>query len=209
MKVSAGIFAKSFVVLAVLALGACAGSSQYMRDIAPEEANYAPENDKALVVFMRPSGLGFAVQSTVFDITSGDPVFIGVLSAKAKLAHQANTGQQRFMVLGEQADFMDAMLEQGKVYYTVVSPEMGLWKARFAFEPVHGDNVNSEDFAGWYADTRWVENLDTAEEWARQNMTDIRNKMTEYLPDWEKKSEKPTLGSEDGHQNLYQEAAAN
>ncbi len=70
---------KVAAALLLLLLGACAGSSQYMRDVAPEMVNYTPKPDQALVVFMRPSGLGFAIQSSVFDITDGSPIFLGIV----------------------------------------------------------------------------------------------------------------------------------
>ena len=113
------------------------------------------------------------------------------------------------MVLGENADFMDAMLSQGKVYYAVVSARMGVWKARFAFEPVHGAGINTPEFSDWYADTRWVENLESAEEWARSNMPSIREKMEEYLPEWQKGADKAIPNPEDGQEGLYQAASSN
>lgn len=196
--------AKATALLFLLTLGACAGTSSYMRDVVPEKANYAPAPDKALLVFMRPSGLGFAVQSTVFDITDGSPVFLGIVSAKTKIAHQANPGKRRYMVIGESADFMGATLDPGKVYYALVSPRMGFWKARFSLLPVRGSGLQTEEFSDWYKDTRWVENLATASGWARTNMPSIREKMTEYLPDWLKKADKPILASEDGQTKLFQ-----
>ena len=72
---------KFAAVLLLLVLAACAGKSEFMRDTAPDEALYAPQPSNALVVFMRPSGLGFAVQSSVFDVTSGEPIFISIASA--------------------------------------------------------------------------------------------------------------------------------
>lgn len=204
MKFSFRFVSKGAVVLLLVALGACAGKSEYMRDVAPDDANYAPDSDTALIVFMRPSGLGFAVQSTVFDVTSGDPVFIGVLPAKAKLAHHTEPGQQRFMVLGEGADFLDADLGGGKIYYTTVAPRMGLFKARFSFEPIRTADISTPEFATGYNDTRWVENLPTAQDWAVENMPSIVEKMADDLPDWEQGAEKATLNSEDGQASLYQ-----
>lgn len=204
MQISVYNAAKAMALLFLLTLGACAGSSSYMRDVVPEKANYAPAPDKALLVFMRPSGLGFAVQSTVFDITDGSPVFLGIVSAKTKIAHQAIPGKRRYMVIGESADFMDATLDPSKVYYALVTPRMGLWKARFSLRPVRGSDLQSEEFAGWYKDTRWVENLETASGWASSNMESIREKMKEYLPEWLQKTNKPILASEHGQAKMYQ-----
>ena len=194
---------KMIALLSVLLLGACAGSSTYMRDVAPEKANYTSQKDKALLVFMRPSGFAFAIQSSVFQIIDGNPSFLGILSAKTKIARHVNPGKTRFMVIGESADFMDATLEAGKIYYSLVTPRMGLWKARFSLQPVHGADVQTEEFASWYQDTRWVENLETASSWADSHMANIRGKMIENLPKWRQKADKPTLALGDGHGKPY------
>ena len=174
MQRSMSNVAKTLVLLTALLVSACAGSSSYMRNVAPEQANYEPKPGKALIVFMRPSGIGFAVQSSVFDVTDGNPVFLGIVSAKTKIAHDANPGELRYMVTSESADFMGATLEQGKVYYALVTPRMGVWKARFSLHPVH--DVNSAEFGAWYAGTRWVENLETANGWAKANQASIRQR---------------------------------
>lgn len=191
-------FVKALALLATLLLGACAGSSSYMRDVAPEKANYTVQPDKALVVFMRPSGLGFAIQSSVFDTSDGSAAFVSIVSAKTKVAHYADAGNRRFMVVGESADFMDAQLEAGKIYYALVTPRVGFWKARFSLRPVHADGLKTEEFAGWYKDTRWVENLASGSKWASSNMPSIRSKMVEYLPKWLEKAKKPKLAAGDG-----------
>ncbi len=200
--------AKITAMLVLLLLGACAGSSEFMRDVAPDKVNYTPKPDQALVVFMRPSGIGFAVQSSVFDVTDGSPVFLGIVPAMTKIAHYAPPGKRRYMVIGESADFMAANLDPGKVYYALVTPRMGLWKARFSLAPVRATKTNTSEFADWYKGARWIENMETASGWANSNMSSIREKMTEYLPKWQGKSDKPILKSEDGQAGLFRAASA-
>jgi len=195
---------KLLALLSAFLLGGCAGSSSYMRDVGPDAANYSTQDDKALIVFMRPSGLGFAIQSSVFEIVDGNPEFLGIVSAKAKVAHYMEPGEKRFMVIGESADFMDATLEPGKVYYSLVTPRFGVWKARFSLRPIRTADLQTEEFAGWYKDTRWVENLESASNWASSNMPSIRKKMGENLPKWLAKANKPILASDDGQAVLYQ-----
>lgn len=199
---------KSAMLLVLLLLGACAGTSDYMRNVEPAQANYAPEPDKALIVFMRPSGLGFAVQSSVFDVTDGNPDFVGIVSAKKKIAHYATPGERRFMVISESADFMGATLDAGKVYYALVTPRIGMWKARFSLKPVHSGDFKGPDFADWFTDTQWVETLDSAKTWSAQNMPSIREKMAEDLPEWQQKPNKPMLYAADGQPDLYTPPAA-
>jgi len=189
--------------LVLLLLGACAGSSDYMRNLTPEEAHYETKPDKALVVFMRPSGLGFAVQSSVFDVTDNSPDFVAIVSAKKKVAHYAAPGKRRFMVIGESADFMGATLEPGKVYYALVTPRMGLWKARFSLRPVHAAEIPTTEFADWYGDTEWVANQPSADAWAKENMDSVKEKMADDLDDWMHKDNKPMLEAADGQSALY------
>jgi len=194
---------KIAAALVMLLLGACAGTSDYMRNVAPDEAHYAPKPDKALVVFMRPSSLGFAVQSSVFYVTDNNPEFIAIVSAKKKVAHYAAPGKRRFMVIGESADFMGATLEPGKVYYALVTPRMGLWKARFSLRPVHAAEIPTADFEDWFGDTEWVENQPSADVWAKQNMDSIKEKMHDDLDEWVHKADKPMLEAADGQNALY------
>ena len=139
--------------LAILALssafllGGCAGTVKSMRE-APVEKSVAmkPEPGKALVVFMRPSGLGFAVQSSVFDVKDNQPSLVGIVAAKAKVAYQAPPGVHLFMVIGESADYMEAELLPDLTYYAQVSPRMGMWKARFSVEPVKPATLDTATF---------------------------------------------------------------
>jgi hypothetical protein len=193
---SRGHLSHALLLLALL-LGGCAGHSDYMASVPAENAHYAPKPDKAMIVFMRPSGLGFAVQSSVFDVTSGTPEFIAIVPAKKKVAHEVAPGKYRFMVIGENADFMDADLAAGKTYYAVVAPGMGMWKARFYFEPVKTAGASS-DLAGWLADCEWVENTPQALDWSRGAMASVQGKKSDYLPDWMKATDKSVLAAADG-----------
>jgi hypothetical protein len=186
------------LLFAFLLLGACAGHSDYMADVPATKATYAPAPNKALVVFMRPSGLGFAIQSSVFDITNGDPAFIAIVPAKKKVAHQVPAGTYRFMVIGESASFLDATLVAGKTYYAVVDPRMGMWKARFAFEPVHEKELGSADLKGWLNDCTWVETTPQALQWSKDNMPSIKEKKSDYLQEWTQSQDKAVLLAADG-----------
>lgn len=204
MRRSTSSAVKLLALLSILLVSACAGSSAYMRDVAPARANYITQSDKALIVFMRPSGLGFAVQSSVFEINDGDPEFVGIVSAKTKIAYYVEPGEKRFMVIGESADFMDATLEPGKAYYALVTPRFGVWKARFSLRPVRTADLQTAEFAGWYKDTRWVENSEGSSNWANSNIASIRKKMADNLPKWLGKADKPILAANDGQGAPYQ-----
>lgn len=196
---TAGWAARAAVALfAMLLLGACAGSSAYMQDVAPENANYQPAAGKALLVFMRPSGMGFAVQSTVFDVTDDAPRMVGVVSAKTKLAYDVAPGEHHFMVVGEAADFMRAELVAGKTYYALVTPRMGVWKARFSLRPVAKMELAGDQFREWFDDCRWVENTPGSTQWFADNRDSILEKQREYWGEWHAKPNKPILFATDG-----------
>ena len=74
-------FASIMVVLLFFFIG-CAGSSNYMRLVPDQQASYIPGEDESVIIFMRPQTLGFAIQSTVFDISTDENMLVGIVSAK-------------------------------------------------------------------------------------------------------------------------------
>ena len=192
---------RSFVLaVMVVLLTGCAGSSERMGEVSAERYSPAPEPGKAMVVFMRPSGVGFAVQSTVYELADTGIKIIGIVSAKTKVAHQVEPGKRLFMVMGENADFMSAELQAGRTYYASVAPRMGLWKARFAFEPVRRDKLDSDGFKSDFNDTRWVAKTAATEEWFAANRDAVQSRRGDYFVDWMKapEHERAILRADDG-----------
>src|SRR5262249_21101466 len=157
-----------------LCASACAGTIKNMREVAPGTPEPRPAPGKALVIFMRPSGTGFGVQSSVFAIKDQKPELVGIVAAKAKVAWQAEPGQHLLMVVGESGDFMGAELAPGKTYYALVTPRMGVWKARFSLRPVVAQELGSHDLAEWQGDCKWVEKDASSDEWAHSHITEIQ-----------------------------------
>lgn len=193
----------SLVMLAML--GGCVATSSYMT-----KANVTPQptSDKALVIFMRPSRYGGGIQASVYDTSPGANQFIGIVSAKTKIGYLTSPGDHLFMVIGENADFMNADLEAGKAYYVLVSPRMGFWKARFSLLPIHNDasakySTKSPDFAEWQQETSFVRTTPGAEAWYQTHAADISAKQADYMKKWataspEQKAEL-TLHRDDGN----------
>jgi len=188
-----------FTGIFMLLISGCA--SQHMRPAGPDAAaSYAPGQDQATVIFMRPSSVGGAIQSSVFDVTGSENNLIGIVSYKTKVAYKVAPGEHLFMVIGESADFMKAVLDAGKIYYALVTPRIGVWKARFSLKPVHKDELNSEKFNDWNSSCEFVENTDASFQWAKEEMEGIQEKRTSYFEKWMKKPEadRPVLQREDG-----------
>lgn len=185
------------VVLAALVSG-CAGTIKHMEEVSA--APSGPRAGKAMVVFMRPSGLGYAVQSTVYEVQGNNVSLIGVVAAKAKVAYEVDPGTRLFMVVGENADFMTAELLPNKTYYARVEPRMGLWKARFGLDPVPAKDLDTTDFKTQLDECKWVVKGPSADVWLGQNLASVQSKRLDYYPDWASKpaAEKPRLSPADG-----------
>ena len=189
-----------FIILCIgMAISGCA--SKYMQPVGPErQLSYEPSESEAVIIFMRPSAFGGAVQSSVFDVATAENVLVGIISSMAKVAYKTAPGELIFMVVGESADFMGAEVEAGKKYYALVTPRVGVWKARFSLKPMHKDELQSEEFMDWSSSCSFVENTNSSHQWARDNADSIQSKRETYFQKWMSKPEmdRPVLYIEDG-----------
>jgi len=201
MMITKSSFSTCFTALFLaLLLSACAGTVKHMQTVAPGSADSSPDEGKAMIVFMRPSGVGSAVQSSVFEIVDDKPSLAGIVAAKMKFAHQLEPGEHLFMVIGENADFMYADLEANKTYYTLIEPRWGAWKARFSFRPIRANEIGTPQFNEWIEECSWVEKSSSSDQWASENMASILSKQQDYFAKWMSKdsSERLSLMPQDG-----------
>jgi hypothetical protein len=179
-----------FLLAGVLLLSSCASSKM---QVAADQSLASVQPGKAQLIFMRSSFVGSAIQASIFDVSSGEPSFIGIISNGTKLAHTTSPGKKTFMVVSESADFMKAELAANKTYYGMVTPRMGVWKARFSLYPIKEEpdskfTTSSNEFKNWVKNTKLVNNTPESEQWARDNSTDIRVKYIEYWAKWQTKT---------------------
>ena len=97
------------------------------------------------------------------------------------------------MVVGESADFLKANLTETKTYYSIVSPRIGFWKARFSLHPVRNVQnakfkYDSKEFVEMQSDSKFVKSGVKANDWALKNAASINKKLTSYLPKWKQKA---------------------
>lgn len=176
---------KSIITLTVLyLLAACTTMTTHMTPVLDSDKAIKPEPGKALVIFIRPSSYGGAIQATIYD----DQEYIGTVSANTQVAFQATPGDHMFMVIGESADFMRAELKAGLTYYARVAARMGWWKARFSFIPYNGEE-SEEELQSWLSDTERVELNNKGIGWAVSHDASIQEKRASYLQDWHSKAE--------------------
>lgn len=169
-----------------------AGCQSTLMEPATENVLTNNKNGNAQVVFMRSAFLAQAIQASVFDVTSGEAKFIGVLSNDTKIAYETTPGEHMFMVVGESADFLKATVAEDKTYYAVATPRMGFWKARFSMFPVRNNltgkfQYKSDKFNKMLKSSKFVKKGVKAEQWASKNMKDINKKLAKYLPEWKLK----------------------
>ena len=150
-------------------------------------------NDESQVVFFRSSSVGAAVDASLYEVTGGDIKFIGVISYGTKVAFRTLPGKHTFMVVGENADFMEADLAAGKTYYGVVTPRFGAWTIRFSLWPVKRAEGSDYHFDApavkrWIQKTKLMENSEKSHRWYEKKKANIRKMHDKYLPLWEKKS---------------------
>ena len=185
----------AFVAAILILLQAC--TSAHLKPVADPAKAMKPQSGKALVVFIRDSAFGGAIQSSVFD----GETYISTVSSGTRVAYQATPGEHMFMVIGESADFMKANLLAGKTYYATVDPRMGVWKARFSFIPIRKGKPFSE-IQSMLDSTDLMEPNAEGFQWAKDNAADIRAKRLEYLAKWKAKAAsaqaQQTLNPEDG-----------
>ncbi|MHC4958811.1 MAG: hypothetical protein ACYTGN_10590 [Planctomycetota bacterium] len=183
----------------LLFLAGCAGSSRYMlEDETPEPAE--SKAGQATIVFVRPSGFGYAITFTVLDAEGN---FVGQMPAKGHVVHHVPPGSHRFLIWGENTAVMESTVEAGKVYYVEVDAAMGMWAARAHLLPVRRGTDEWDEAEEWVEDTaQWDVTPELAKQWTEDKKTGIagqieRGKLMWAKYDDEEKTRR-TLRAEDG-----------
>lgn len=91
-----------------------------------------PSQGKALVYFVRPSGMGAIINFKYFD---GEK-YLGKFNAGKYLAYECEPGKHIFWAKAENMDFVEAEVEAGKVYVIEAEPMMGFIKASVQLLPL-------------------------------------------------------------------------
>lgn len=178
--------------LLILSLSSCAGSSNYMK---PSTSQVVPTRDKALMRFMRPSGMGFAVN---FNVMDGAKV-IGNSVAKSQFDYLADPGHHLFISISENKVFLEADLAPGKVYYVITRIYPGWWRARVAFEAV----TRGSEY--WDAVLQYEKELQRLEPdeanirvWQDAHREEIQALLSSYEAEFKTKYNWPKLSPDDG-----------
>ncbi|VUD69359.1 hypothetical protein TDB9533_04726 [Thalassocella blandensis] len=193
-----------FAICSLLLFAGCASNPMI---VAPQQTVQQPDNDKSQVVFMRSSFVGSAINASLYDVTNGEIKYLGIIANNTKIAYETTPGKHTFMVVSEAADFMEAELGTGKNYFSIATPRMGAWKARFSLWPIKkGSNseyhTDMPECQTWVSNTKLMENTAQSKAWYEKNKNSVKQKYDKYYPAWKNKSEaeieKRTLNIDDG-----------
>lgn len=136
--------------LSLFFLVGCGGTSNYMvKADKPVEIS----KEKANVYFMRPSGIGFAIN---FQIWDGDK-FVGLSQAKSYFRYVCDPGKHLFIAVAENKTYVPAELEAGKRYYVITEPRIGWIKARITLTPVKKGSEEMGNVKNWEGDLEYTD----------------------------------------------------
>ncbi len=192
------------MIIACAAITGCASNPML---VATNQTLSTPSSNEAQVVFMRSAFVGSAISASLFDVSTDETKFIGIINNATKVVHKTTPGKHVYMVVSEAADFLEANLIGGKTYYSIVTPRMGAWKARFSLWPIKSDpnadySLGSNDFQNWLKSTKIVENSPASLQWFENNKTSVDAKRKQNWAVWEQKTPddlaRRTLSPEDG-----------
>ncbi len=162
------------LVMLMLTMG-CAGTSPYMHKATMVEQ---PTPDKALVYFMRPSGLGFAIHFQIWDSYH----LIGLSQAKSFFAYECEPGKHLFIGRAENKRVVDADLEAGKSYYVITQVKMGAWRARMAFIPVTRSSIFWNKVEQYKKTLNFLEPTEQSlAEWQSKRKSDIKMEISKII----------------------------
>ena len=153
---------------------------------------------ESTIVFMRSSFVGAAIKTSIYEITDGKTIFIGIMKNKTKINYKTTAGKHTFMVVSEAADFMKAEVMAGKTYYSMLTPRTGAWKARFSMIPIRNDgttefNTDSKKFEKWKKKTKVVVMNEKSEAWYEKHKDSVEEKRAKYWEKWIQKSAEDKL----------------
>ncbi len=76
---------------------------------------------KAVIYFVRPSMLGFAINFSFFDSTN----MIDKFNGSGYIRYECEPGNHLFWAKAENKDFIEAEVDSGKIYFVEAVPQMG------------------------------------------------------------------------------------
>jgi len=161
------------MLVAVFAVAASTSAYAGKMTKSKEPLTVAP--DKANIVFLRPGKfVGAAIAVPVFDVTTEETKFVGLVDAGSKVAYSVPAGEYQFMttVFGgaDGVRFYKANVEAGKTYYFRAHIIEGIW----GLAPVR--STMTAELAEWDKGTDLTVNSPKSLKWAEENKDSVAEK---------------------------------
>ena len=177
------------------ALAGCASKHMEVTAIGQNEGILA--DNQTAIVFFRDTSLGGGIQAPIVEAKDTSIEFVSIISANTKFLYKTSPGRHVFIVGGESSSMLVADLAPQKFYYVRVDPKFGVWKARFAFEPIL---LADEKLQKALSGCKWVTSGATSQAWFSENKESMQSK----ADDAAKQEKKAILNSGNGFDMLIQ-----
>jgi hypothetical protein len=170
------LFSCILVAATTIALGGCAGRSDFMTKAPASAAPVAPAANSATIVFIRDSGFAYAVNFAIVDQAGN---FLGDAVSRSHFAVQVPPGRYFFFARGgESTDAMQAEVAAGFLYHVRVIPRMGMWLAGVELDPIKPGEKEWPRLTTWLARTNHLSPL----------IPKVPVGVSDALPDWAAKA---------------------
>jgi hypothetical protein len=153
-----------------------------MQEIQIHESTLIPQDGKALIVFFRPVDGIYRINASVLrKMGKEDPELVGILASGTWLTYSVDPGKHLFMsaAFRYKSEFMSANLLPNKTYYVLLKVKR-FGFLRFYLNPVHRDVSVPDEPQEALKDLRLVKKTRESENWARDNMPNLRERMASY-----------------------------
>lgn len=166
-----------FAAAAAAAAPAASASEKYVvHEDKPVPSALAPAPGKALVLFCRSQVMGAAVKVKLY----ADGTFLGIIMSRNYIPYECDPGKHEFIAAAENAGFLEAELEAGKIYLVQVSIHMGALKARTHFETARRDSEALTEITKVHEDLRLVTTTDEGRAWAAEKEEEFQKTIARY-----------------------------
>ena len=137
---------------------------------------------KAVVYFVRVTGMGFAISFEYFH----QDKYIGAFKGKNYMRYECDPGQNLFWASSENKEFVTADLKEGGTYIIIVDVEMGAMKARVGLTPITIKNTKEFERAKELilAEAPVITPGEKIESMNIRLADFIREKLTQYETEW-------------------------
>ena len=147
-----------------------------------------------MIVFVRPSGVAYALQYTVIDEMGG---FIGQVPSKGHVKHVTDSGRHRYILWSNGTGVMDVDMAADKTYYVYVPANGG------DLLPIKRGTSDWDSAVDWTdGSTEWDSEPERAKKWTEERTEGIALQLERAKSVWsahtDEERQRYTMAATDG-----------